>query len=171
MRRGDLVSDDVVIAMVRERSACLRCHGGFLLDGFPRRRTQAEALDAMLAEQGLRLDAVLSYELSLEEIVARLGGRRTCSDCKAVYHVVTRPPRTESTCDRCEGSLVQREDDQSESIRIRMRSYEEYTRPLADHYAQKGILVTVQASATPDVVFKLSLQALSQQAFNAGVKS
>ena len=171
MRRGDLVSDAVVVAMVRERSGCLRCHGGFLLDGFPRTRTQAEAIDAMLAEQGLRLDAVLSYELSLEEIVARLGGRRTCSDCKAVYHVVTRPPRTEGTCDRCDERLVQRDDDRPESIRTRMRAYEECTRPLANYYAQKGILVTVQASATPEEVFKLSLQALSQQAFKADVNS
>ncbi len=171
MRRGDLVSDAVVVAMVRERSGCLRCHGGFLLDGFPRTRTQAEALEAMLAEQGLRLDAVLSYELSLEEIVARLGGRRTCSDCKAVYHVATRPPRTEGTCDRCEGRLVQREDDQPESIRTRMRAYEDCTRPLTNYYAQKGILVTVQASAAPEEVFRLTLQTLSQQVFKADLNS
>jgi adenylate kinase len=160
MRRGELVSDDVVVAMVRERAGCLRCHGGFLLDGFPRTRAQAKALDAMLAEQGLTLDAVLSYELPLKEIVARLGGRRTCSDCKAVYHVVTRPPRAEGICDQCEGRLVQREDDRSESIRIRMRAYEESTRPLADYYAQKGTLVKVQASATPEEILNLSLEGM-----------
>jgi adenylate kinase len=171
MRRGDLVSDDVVVAMVRERSGCLRCHGGFLLDGFPRTRAQAEALDAMLAEQGLHLDAVLSYELSLKEIVGRLGGRRTCSDCKAVYHVVTRPPRAEGTCDRCEGRLVQREDDRPESIRTRMRAYEESTQPLADYYAQKGALVTVHASATPEEILNLSLQVLNQQVFKSDLSS
>jgi adenylate kinase len=101
MRRGELVSDDVVVALVRERAGCLRCHGGFLLDGFPRTRAQAEALDVLLTEQGVSLDAVLSYELPLEEIVTRLGGRRTCPDCKAVYHVMTRPPRAEGVCDQC----------------------------------------------------------------------
>src|SRR5690242_2672338 len=101
MRRGELVSDDVVVAIVRERAGCLRCRGGFLLDGFPRTCAQAEALDLMLAEQGVTLDAVLSYELPLEEIIARLSGRRTCRVCKAVYQIVTRPPRAEGVCDHC----------------------------------------------------------------------
>src|SRR6516165_6028613 len=92
MRRGELVSDALVVALVRERAHCLRCRGGFLLDGFPRTLAQAEALDELLAEQVVSLDAVVDYELPLEEIVARLGGRRTCPGCKAVYHVATRPP-------------------------------------------------------------------------------
>jgi len=164
MRRGDLVPDNVVVALVRERAGCLRCQGGFLLDGFPRTQAQAEALDVLLTEQGLTLDAVLSYELPLEEIVARLGGRRTCPRCKAVYHVVTRPPRAEGTCDQCGGRLVQREDDRPESIRNRMRAYEESTRPLADYYARKGTLIPVLASGTPEEVLSRSLEALKQRA-------
>src|SRR5579885_1814072 len=133
MRRGELISDDVVVAIVRERAGCLRCRGGFLLDGFPRTCAQAEALDSMLAEQGVTLDAVLCYELPLEEIISRLSGRRTCMDCKAVYHMVTRPSKTKGVCDHCAGKLMQREDDRPESIRTRMRAYVESTRPLTDY--------------------------------------
>jgi adenylate kinase len=167
MRRGELVSDDMVVALVRERTGCLRCQGGFLLDGFPRTRAQAEALDVLLTEQDVILDAVLSYELPLEEIVTRLGGRRTCSGCKAVYHLATRPPRIEGICDQCGGRLVQREDDRPESIRIRMRAYEECTRPLADYYGRKGVLVAVQASGSPEEILGRSLHALNQRASSA----
>jgi adenylate kinase len=106
MRRGELVSDEVVVAIVRERAGCLRCRGGFLLDGFPRTRAQAEALDLLLAEQGVTLDAVLSYKLPLEEIIARLSGRRTCVECKAVYNAVLRPPRAPGVCDHCGSKLI-----------------------------------------------------------------
>jgi adenylate kinase len=161
MRRGELVPDDAVVALVRERAGCLRCRGGFLLDGFPRTVSQAEALDALLAEQGLTLDAVLSYELPLEEVVARLSGRRTCPGCKAVYHLATRPPRVEGVCDQCSGRLVQRADDRPESIRVRLRAYEESTRPLADYYTGDGKLVPIPASGTPEEILARSLAALN----------
>ena len=103
MHRGELVSDLTVVTMVEERVGCLRCQGGFLLDGFPRTVAQAEALDAMLSAQGVTLDAVLCYDLPLEEIVDRLSGRRTCAKCKAVYHISNRKPRVEDVCDRCGG--------------------------------------------------------------------
>jgi adenylate kinase len=163
MRRGELVSDDVVVAIVRERAGCLRCRGGFLLDGFPRTRAQAEALDVLLAEQGVTLDAVLSYELPLEEIVVRLSGRRTCSDCKVVYHTATRPSRAEGICDQCGGKLMQREDDRVESIRTRMRAYEESTRPLTDYYGCGGSLVLVRASGTPEEILARSLDSLHER--------
>jgi adenylate kinase len=163
MRRGELVSDDVVVAIVRERAGCLRCRGGFLLDGFPRTCAQAEAFDVMLAEQGVSLDAVLSYELPLQEIIARLSGRRTCLACKAVYHTVTRPPRIESVCDRCGGELTQREDDRPESIQTRMRAYEETTRPLTGYYGRRGKLVRVRASGTPDAILARSLRSLNER--------
>src|SRR5271166_5091623 len=99
MRRGELVSDGLVVSMVSERSGCLSCSGGFLLDGFPRTAAQAEALDELLEQQGVGLDAVLSYELPLSEIVDRLSGRRTCSKCKAVFHVTARPRQREGVCD------------------------------------------------------------------------
>jgi adenylate kinase len=163
MRRGELVSDDVVISIVKERAGCLRCRGGFLLDGFPRTLVQAEALDAMLSAQGVILDAALSYNLPLEEILDRLGGRRTCARCKAVYHVTTRKPRVESICDQCGGPLVLREDDHPESIRIRMRAYAESTRPLTDYYKRSGKLVVISAAGSPAEVLERSLHALDER--------
>jgi adenylate kinase len=163
MRRGDLVPDAVVVAMVRERTHCLRCRGGFLLDGFPRTVAQAEALDALLAEQGLTLDAVLSYELPLEEILTRQSGRRTCAGCKAVYHITARPPHTEGICDQCGGRLIQREDDRPESIRVRMQAYEESTRPLTAYYERAGKLISIRAIGTPQEVLARSLQLLGHR--------
>ena len=93
MRRGDLVPDATVLGLVRERRGCLRCRGGFLLDGFPRTMAQAEALDRILTAEHVRLDAVLDYQLPLEQVVARLGGRRSCASCQAVYHLQARSPR------------------------------------------------------------------------------
>ena len=139
MRRGDLVPDETVLAMVAERVGCLRCEGGFLLDGFPRTVAQAEALEKLLAGEKLKLDAVLSYDLPLDQIVARLSGRRTCPDCKAVFHVETRPPKVAGVCDHCGGKLYQREDDRPESIRVRMEAYERSTAPLADFYRHSEI--------------------------------
>ncbi len=101
---------------------------------------QAVALDALLDDQGVVLDAVLSYELALDEIVNRLSGRRTCDGCRAVYHISARPPRGWEVCDRCGGRLVQREDDRPDSIRVRMRAYEVSTRPLMDYYQGRGKL-------------------------------
>jgi adenylate kinase len=160
MRRGELVSDALVVALVRERARCLRCRGGFLLDGFPRTIAQAEALDALLAEQGVSLDAVLDYELPTDEIVARLTGRRTCPSCKAVYHVAARPPAAAGVCDRCGGGLVQREDDRPESVRVRMQAYRASTRPLTEYYGRTGRLAAIQASGTPAEILERTLAAL-----------
>jgi adenylate kinase len=163
MRRGELVSDSVVIAMVRERVGCIRCHEGFLLDGFPRNTTQAVALDLLLKDQKLTLDGVLSYELSLDEVVARLSGRRTCSGCKAVYHIGTCPPRALGICDQCGGQLVQREDDRPEAIRVRMAAYQKSTRPLVEYYERAGKLITIQAVGTPEEILQRALHALEQR--------
>lgn len=163
MRRGELVSDLVVVSMVEERQGCLRCRGGFLLDGFPRTVAQAEALDALLAAQGVVLDAVLSYDLPLGEIVARLSGRRTCAGCKAVYHVATRPPRVEGVCDHCGGNLIQREDDREEAVRVRMAAYEESTRPLSDYYERDGRLLTIAADGSPAEILDRSLRTLNER--------
>jgi adenylate kinase len=168
MRRGDLVADALVVSMVRERAGCLRRRGGFLLDGFPRTPAQAEALDALLTEQGVALDAVLSYEMPLDEVVARLCGRRICSDCKTVYHQTARPPRIERVCDLCGGRVVQREDDRPESIRVRMQAYEEATRPLIEYYSRSERLVPVRASGTPEQILRHSLQALSEHLAKRG---
>jgi adenylate kinase len=160
MRRGELVPDETVLALVAERVGCLRCEGGFLLDGFPRTVAQAEALEKLLKSQKLKLDAVLSYELPLEEIVSRLSGRRTCPDCKAVFHLEARPPKVDGTCDHCGGKLYQREDDRPESIRVRMQAYEKSTAPLAKFYRRRKLLVPVPAEGSPEEIFERSLQAL-----------
>jgi len=161
MRRGELVPDETVLGIVRERSKCLRCRGGFLLDGFPRTVAQAEALSELLTEQGSGLDAVLSYELPIDQIVSRLGGRRTCEQCKAVFHVESIPPRVPDVCDHCGGRLVQREDDRPESIRVRMAAYEKSTRPLTDFYAERGLLRTISADGSPREIFRRTLEVLA----------
>jgi adenylate kinase len=160
MRRGDLVPDTTVLQMVCERVNCLRCRGGFLLDGFPRTVAQAEALQLVLQEQSLALDAVLSYELPVDEVVARLGGRRTCGTCRAVYHVTGRPPRKAGVCDQCGGSLVQREDDRPESVRVRLEAYEKNTAPLTDFYRRVGLLVPVLAQGSAAAILDRAMAAL-----------
>ena len=160
MHRGELVEDDLVVSIVEERSRCMSCRGGFLLDGFPRTVAQAEALEGLLARCGVELDAVLLYELPLDEIVDRLGGRRTCGRCKAVYHASARPPRREGFCVLCGGALVQRDDDRPECLRVRMQAYEESTRPLADFYARDGRLIRISADGTPEEILRRSLDAI-----------
>ncbi|MBE7557635.1 adenylate kinase [bacterium] len=163
MQRGDLVPDVIVIEMVRERVSCLQCNYGFLLDGFPRTVAQAEALDEMLASKGVKLDAVLSYELSVEEVVARLSGRRTCRSCQTTFHVTSKPSQRDGVCDRCGGELYQREDDRPEAIRVRMAAYRESTAPLEEYYNREGLLVPISAEGTPEEVFMRTAEALNQR--------
>ena len=163
MVRGDLVPDEIVLGLVAERASCLRCRGGFLLDGFPRTVAQAEALEKILTAQRVTLDAVVSYDMPLEKIVARLSGRRTCSICKAVFHVQSRPPKKEGVCDHCGAALIQREDDRPESVRVRMNAYEKSTSPLADFYRQKGLLLPILAEGTPEEIFGRTLAALEKK--------
>lgn len=154
MRRGELVPDSTVWEMVRERSGCLHCRGGFILDGFPRTLTQAAALQELLTRECLSLTAVVNYELPFEEIVARLGGRRTCEKCKTVYHLKERPSTVEGKCDRCGGGLFQREDDRPESIKVRIEAYEKSTAPLIRFYQDAGILLQVSAFGAPEDIFE-----------------
>jgi adenylate kinase len=161
MKRGELVPDDLVVSMVRERAGCLRCRGGFLLDGFPRAVAQAEALDALLAELKITLDGVLSYELPTDAIVDRLSGRRTCAGCHAVYHVQSHPPRIEGVCDQCGARLVQRDDDQPESIVVRLRAYEQSTKPLTEYYVRQKKLLTIPATGAPAEIASRALRAVS----------
>lgn len=153
MQRGELVPDDTVVQMVRERRQCLRCPFGFLLDGFPRTVSQAEALEDMLKADDLKLDAVISFELPMEQVIARLSGRRTCRQCKSTFHVTSKPSAKEGVCDKCNGELYQRVDDQPDSIRVRLQAYEESTSPLADYYSKKGLLLTVSAEGSPEDIF------------------
>ncbi len=163
MRRGDLVPDSTVWEMVRERIACLRCGGGFILDGFPRTLGQAQLLQQLLASERLALTAVVNYELQESEIVARLGGRRTCEKCKSVFHVTERPPKVEGVCDRCQGKLLQREDDRPESIKVRLEAYERSTAPLIEFYRKAGLLVRVAATGSPDEILEFTMTDLKSR--------
>lgn len=158
MKRGELVPDVTVLGIVRERAKCLRCREGFLLDGFPRTVAQAEALSRLLRDEGVKLDAVLSYEAPIEKLVSRLAGRRACEECKAMFNLASIPPKVNGICDHCGGPLVQREDDRPHSIRVRMAAYEESTRPLAEYYARRGLLRTISAEGNPQEILGRTLE-------------
>jgi len=161
MSAGRLVPDATVLAVVRERDQCLNCPCGFLLDGFPRTVAQAEALEKLLDQEGHALTAVINYDLPIEEIVERLSGRRTCRGCGAVYHLVNRPPQKKDVCDHCGAALYQREDDQPQSIRVRMNAYQESTWPLIQFYRQRGLLTSILAHGAPAEVFQRTLAAFN----------
>ena len=160
MKRGDLVPDMTVLDIVRERTRCVRCRGGFLLDGFPRTVAQAEAFAKILDQEKIQLDGVLNYDLPIDKVVARLSGRRTCPGCKAVFHVTSRPPRVAGVCDHCSAKLQQREDDRPEAVRVRMEVYEKSTQPLTEFYRKRGLLVTIEAEGTPEEIYQRTLTAL-----------
>jgi adenylate kinase len=167
MRRGELASDDLVMDLVRERSGCLQCGGGFLLDGAPRTLRQAERLETLLCELQLPLDAVVSYHLPTEAIVERLSGRRTCGTCRAVYHLAASPPQRPGICDQCHGDLVLRDDDRPAAIRVRLQAYERATLPLEEYYAARDALLAVSAAGTPEEVFDATLAGLTRAAARA----
>lgn len=152
MRRGELISDDVVWNLVRERNSCLRCKGGFLLDGFPRTLAQAQRLQDLLNAENIELDAVISYELPIQQIIRRLSDRRTCVECKAIFHAIEQPPKLPGICDRCGATLIQRDDDRAEAVTMRMSVYQQCTEPLIDFYGGLGLLVTIQARGTPSEI-------------------
>ena len=154
MRRGELVPDATVLGLVGERLRCLRCTGGFLLDGFPRTAAQAVALEQLLDREQVVLDTVLNYELPLEKIIVRISGRRTCAQCKAVFHVTTRPPQAAGICDHCGGELLQREDDRPEAVTARMKVYEANIQPLVEFYRQRRLLVNISAEGSPEEIFQ-----------------
>ncbi len=160
MRRGHLVPDEVVWDMVHERVGCLRCPGGFVLDGFPRTLGQAESLKQLLEQEKLPLHAVVNLVLPVAEIVARLSGRRTCEKCKAIFHITGQPPKVEGICDQCGGRLFQREDDRPDSITIRLDAYERSTAPLIQFYRSLGLLTPVLATGSPQKIFQRALSEL-----------
>lgn len=163
MRCGALVSDVTVWDLVRERSTCLRCRGGFILDGFPRTLLQAELLKRLMEEEQIALDAVVNYELPISEVVERLGGRRTCEKCKAVYHIIRQPSQVEGICDRCGGRLFQRDDDRPASVTVRMEAYERSTAPLIDFYRDLGLLLPIPATGTPEEICTGTVAALERR--------
>ena len=153
MDAGQLVPDDLVIRMISQRIDEPDCAKGFLLDGFPRTTAQAEALDAMLAEKGLKLDAVVQIRVDEEALVERITGRFTCANCGAGYHDKFQRPQREGVCDSCGGTeFVRREDDNEETVRKRMEAYRAQTAPILPHYEAQGLLQGVDGMADIDEV-------------------
>lgn len=152
MDAGQLVPDEVTIGIVKERVAQSDCAKGFLLDGFPRTVTQAEALSAILQEMETALDAVISIEVPKEKLVSRLTGRRVCKACGATYHLVYNPPSKASVCDACGGELYQRSDDTEETVVNRLNVYEDQTAPLIEYYEGKGLLKKIDGDQGIDKV-------------------
>ncbi|MEJ5252413.1 MAG: adenylate kinase [Chthonomonadetes bacterium] len=161
--RGDLVPDDLVAAVLRERLAQGNTGNGVILDGFPRTVRQAEILEEMLAKHCWQLCGVLYLEASEEVVLQRLGGRRNCPQCGANYHVVTMPPKVEGVCDRCGAELVIRPDDAPEAIRKRLEVYHQQTKPLIAFYDQRGILERIDASGEVDEVYQAVKDAVSRR--------
>ena len=160
MHRGELVPDEVTIAMVRERLLKPNCEKGIVLDGFPRTTEQAEALKELLAEQGKVIDAALFIDAPEDELVRRLSSRWTCRSCQAIYNVISNPPKEEGKCDVCGGELYQRSDDVPETVRNRIRIYWEQTSPLIDYYRDGGLLITIESEGGIERVQEKILEAL-----------
>ena len=162
MNAGDLVPDEITVAMVRDRLAKPDAHAGFVLDGFPRTLIQAEQLQKTLAELDETLDVVLEMKPDDEELVRRLSGRRTCQGCGRIWHVDYDPTSVDNQCDECGSSLSQRDDDRPETIRRRLEVYREQTEPLVGFYADLGLLAVIDAVGTVDEVTLRAVQALRE---------
>jgi adenylate kinase len=160
MDRGDLVPDEVTVAMVRDRLAEADAKAGFLLDGFPRNVPQADTLKKMLADMDQRLTVVLELVVDEEEVVRRLSGRRTCRRCQRVWHVLYEPPTQPDVCDDCGDELFQRDDDKEDVIRHRLEVYKDQTSPLIAFYADESILVGIDATGPVEEVTSRALTAL-----------
>ncbi len=153
MSAGELVPDDVTIAMVMDWVTAPEQSAGFVLDGFPRSLGQARALDAKMADRS-GIDGVLYINVSRDELVRRLGGRSICRVCQTPYHATSSPPRQEGVCDKCGGELYQREDDRPEAVTNRLEVYEEHTAPVVEHYRRNGVLTEIDGDSSIKEVWK-----------------
>ncbi|WP_329276130.1 adenylate kinase [Streptomyces sp. NBC_01451] len=161
MDAGNLVPDEVTIAMAKDRMEQPDAVNGFLLDGFPRNVSQAEALDEMLKAESMKLDAVLDLEVPEDEVVKRIAGRRICrNDSAHVFHVTYQAPKAEGVCDVCGGELYQRDDDSEETVRKRLEVYHTQTEPIIDYYKAQGLVVTISALGKVEDVTGKAMAAL-----------
>ncbi|MEU5253059.1 adenylate kinase [Streptomyces longwoodensis] len=163
MDAGNLVPDEVTIAMAKDRMEQPDAANGFLLDGFPRNVSQAEALDELLETEQIKLDAVLDLEAPEEEVVKRIAGRRVCrNDSSHVFHVTYKKPAREGVCDVCGGELYQRDDDSEETVRKRLEVYHTQTEPIIDYYKAQGLVVTIDSMGPVEEVTGRALAALKR---------
>ena len=153
MDKGELVPDEVVIGLVRERLQQPDTEAGFVLDGFPRTVVQAEALDGVLAELGKKLDAVITVDVDKDALITRLTARRTCTQCGAIFNVISQPESASGRCPACGGALMQRDDDTIETVTNRLDVYERSTLPLIGYYREAGLLRSVDGNRSPEDVF------------------
>ncbi len=163
MDAGELVPDDVVIGLVKERFTEPDCKKGYILDGFPRTVHQAKSLDDILGEMGEALNHVVSIEVEEGELVKRLTGRRTCRECGAMYHIYFGPPKSEGKCDKCGGELYQRDDDKEETIVSRLKVYKAQTEPLIEYYRGKSILRPIPGTGEIKDIFERITKVLESQ--------
>ena len=148
MKAGELVSDELIMGIMEERLQENDCAAGFLLDGFPRTIPQAVDLKGLLSKLGIKLDGVMNLNVSRDVILDRLTTRRTCVDCGEIYNVKNNPPAKEGVCDKCNGAVVQRDDETEEAISKRLDVFEEQTAPLVGHYESEGLLVDIEATSS-----------------------
>ncbi|MEU1792451.1 adenylate kinase [Streptomyces sparsogenes] len=164
MDAGTLVPDELTIAMAKDRMRQQDAENGFLLDGFPRNVSQAEALDELLKTEAIELDAVLDLEAPEEEVIKRIAGRRVCRSRSAhVFHVSYRPSKKQGVCDVCGGELYQRDDDSEETVRKRLEVYHTETEPIIEYYKTRGLAVTISSLGPVDEVTCRALEALERE--------
>jgi adenylate kinase len=162
MERGELVPDEVIHDIILERFAQKDMENGILMDGYPRTLAQAEDLDTILASLGKKVDCVLNLELDEQVLIGRITGRRTCPNCKAIYHIQNMPPKVEGICDICGSQLVTRKDDTVESLRVRLDAYHESTKDVIGYYEKQGIVKNINADQSVEKVFEDITEALGE---------
>ena len=157
---GQLVPDEVIIGILNERIACSDCANGYILDGVPRTIAQAEAME----KAGIEIDAVIAIEISEDEILRRMSGRRVCEACGSSFNMQAIPPRVEGICDNCGGKLIQRKDDTPETVHKRLEVYHKETKPLVGYYAERGLLKVVETADNKEVTFRKIMELLGMEA-------
>ena len=162
MDKGQLVPDEVVVGMVKDRLSQSDCANGFLLDGFPRTVAQADSLSKILDQLGIKFDGVINIEVPRERLMARLTGRRVCKGCGASYHVIFNAPKKEGVCNTCGGELYQRSDDNEATVSNRLDVYEGQTQPLIDYYKERGLLLNINGDQDIKLVLKDVMAALKK---------
>ncbi len=154
MDKGELVPDQILIGIIRDRLSNPDCSKGFILDGFPRTVTQADALSSILRRLNQKLNGMINLEVPQEKVIARLSSRRVCRSCGTNYHIEFNPPKEEGKCDKCDGQLYQRDDDKEESIQNRLKVYQRQTEPLIKYYKKEGLLIPVDGAKDISAVFE-----------------